>query len=74
MADADCIVVPRVGCCHNGWNEAVSSSQRAAYAASFTCPNAHPLCAMFIVRDTRAARCDAASHLCTMVRAGPALP
>jgi hypothetical protein len=73
-ADADCVAVPRVGCCHNGWNEAVTTSQRAAYAASFTCPNAHPVCPMFFVRDTRAARCDAQSRLCTMVPSGAVLP
>jgi hypothetical protein len=74
MADADCVVVPRVGCCHNGWNEAVAASQRGAYAASFHCPNTHPMCAMFIVRDSRVARCDAQSHLCTMVNARPTSP
>ena len=51
--------VPRVGCCHNGWNEAVAVSQRDAYAASFVCPEAHPVCAMFLVRDTRVPQCDA---------------
>jgi hypothetical protein len=66
-ADADCIAVPRVGCCHNGWNEAVAVSQKDAYAASFVCPEAHPICAMFIVRDTRAAVCDRTTHLCTLV-------
>ncbi len=65
--DADCAAVPRVGCCHNGWNEAVAVSQRDAYAASFVCPEAHPICAMFIVRDARVPRCDAATHLCALV-------
>jgi hypothetical protein len=65
-ADMDCIAVPRVGCCHNGWNEAVAASQKDAYAASFVCPEAHPICAMLIVRDTRRALCDAATRLCTM--------
>jgi hypothetical protein len=66
-ADADCVAVPRVGCCHNGWNEAIAASQRDAYAASFTCPEAHPICAMFIVHDTRKPRCPAATRLCTLV-------
>jgi hypothetical protein len=66
-ADADCVAVPRVGCCHNGWNEAVAASQKGAYAASFTCPEAHPICAMFIVRDSRVPVCDGATHLCTLV-------
>ena len=66
-ADTDCVVVPRVGCCHNGWNEAVAASQKDAYAASFVCPQAHPICAMFLVRDTRSARCNPGSHLCELV-------
>jgi hypothetical protein len=66
-SSGDCVAVPRVGCCHNGWNEAVAASQKDAYAASFVCPEAHPICAMFIVRDTRVPECDAATHLCTLV-------
>jgi hypothetical protein len=65
-ADADCVAVPRVGCCHNGWNEAVAASQKDAYRASFVCPEAHPICAMFIVRDTRVPQCDPAAHLCAL--------
>jgi hypothetical protein len=65
--NADCIAVPRVGCCHNGWNEAVAVSQKDAYEASFVCPEAHPICAMFIVRDARVPVCDPATHLCTLV-------
>jgi hypothetical protein len=65
-ADADCVAVPGVGCCQNGWNEAVAVSQKDAYAASFVCPVAHPICAMVVVRDTRQPGCDAAMHLCTM--------
>ena len=66
-SDAECGAVPRVGCCHNGWNEAVAVSQKDAYAASFVCPEAHAICAMFIVRDARQARCDPAAHLCVLV-------
>jgi hypothetical protein len=65
--DADCVAVPRVGCCHNGWNEAVAVSQKDAYEASFVCPEAHPICAMFIVRDARIPVCDPTTHLCTLV-------
>jgi hypothetical protein len=65
-ADAECVAVPRVGCCHNGANEAVAASQKEAYAASFVCPEAHPICAMIIVRDTRRPSCDGATHLCTL--------
>jgi hypothetical protein len=66
-ADTDCVAVPRVGCCHNGWNEAVAVSQKDAYAASFVCPEAHPICAMFLVRDRRTPRCNAGTHLCELV-------
>jgi hypothetical protein len=66
--DADCVAVDRVGCCHNGWKEAVSTAQRDAYARSFTCPDAQPICAMYIVRDERAVECDGPTHLCVMVR------
>ena len=65
-ADTDCVAVPRVGCCHNGWMEAVAVSQKDAYAASFVCPEAHPICAMFIIRDRRVARCNTAAHLCEL--------
>ena len=65
-ADTDCVAVPRVGCCHNGWMEAVAVSQKDAYAASFVCPEAHPICAMFLVRDRRVARCNTAAHLCEL--------
>jgi hypothetical protein len=66
--DGDCVAAPRVGCCHNGVNEAVAASQKDAYEASFVCPEAHPICAMHIVRDTRTPRCDAATHLCTFAK------
>jgi hypothetical protein len=66
-ADTDCVAAPRVGCCHNGWNEAVAASQKDAYEASFLCPDAHPICAMFIVRDARVPACDPTSHLCVLV-------
>jgi hypothetical protein len=66
--DSDCVAVDRVGCCHNGWKEAVAASQKDAYASSFTCPQPHPVCPMFLVRDLRVPECDNATHLCTMVQ------
>jgi hypothetical protein len=69
--DADCIAVPRVGCCSNGWFEAVAATQKDAYAKSFVCPTPHPMCPMYIVHDTRTPKCDASTHLCTMVNAHP---
>jgi hypothetical protein len=68
--DSDCVAVPRVGCCHNGWKEAVNVAQQDAYAASFTCPR-REMCPMFIIRDQRVPRCDPAAHLCAMVRLQP---
>jgi hypothetical protein len=69
--DGDCIAVPRVGCCSNGWLEAVSATQKDAYAKSFVCPTPRPMCPMYIVHDTRTPKCDPATHLCTMVGAHP---
>jgi hypothetical protein len=67
--DSDCVAVDRVACCHNGWKESVANSQKEAYAKSFTCPQAHPICPMYLVHDARVPQCDNATHLCTMTRA-----
>jgi hypothetical protein len=69
--DADCVAVPRVGCCNNGWLEAVNVGQKDAYAKSFVCPTPRPMCPMYIVHDTRTPKCDPGTHLCTMVNAHP---
>lgn len=66
-SDEDCVAVPRVGCCHDGTNEAVTVTEREAYLGSFVCPVAHAICPLVIVRDMRTPRCDAATHLCTLV-------
>ncbi len=60
--DSDCVAVPRVGCCNNGWLEAVSATQKDAYAKSFVCPTPRPMCPMYIVHDTRTPKCDPGSH------------
>jgi hypothetical protein len=65
-ADADCIAVPRPGCCNNGWKEAVAASQKDAYAQANACTRQHPICPMFRVRDQRVAYCEPQTHLCTM--------
>ncbi len=70
QADSDCVAVPRVGCCHNGYNEAVNVTQKDAYEASFTCPRRQP-CPMFIIRDRGIPRCDPATHLCKLVQPTP---
>jgi hypothetical protein len=69
--DSDCIAVAHVGCCHNGWREAVNATQKDAYAKSFVCPTPHPMCPMYIVHDTRTPKCNLGTHLCTMVNAHP---
>lgn len=68
QADADCVAVPRAGCCNNGWKEAVAVSQRDAYAQAGACGKAHPICPMYKVRDARVAKCDTQAHLCVMVQ------
>jgi hypothetical protein len=66
--DADCVAVPRGGCCDNGWKEAVNKHHVKAYANATKCAlHPPPLCPMYIVNDTRVPRCDAATHRCTMV-------
>jgi hypothetical protein len=64
--DSDCVAVARVGCCDNGWKEAVATSQKDAYAASFKCPDPHPICPMYKAQDARVALCENTSQLCTM--------
>jgi hypothetical protein len=66
--DADCVAVPRVGCCHNGWNEAVNANQSDAYTASFTCADPHPICPMYRLSDKRTPECGNLTHLCEMVK------
>jgi hypothetical protein len=69
QADTDCVAVRRAGCCYNGWKEAVATSQADAYSQANACAKARrPPCPMYIVRDMRVARCDTATHLCTMVQ------
>lgn len=70
-ADADCVAVPKVGCCHNGHLEAVNQQSRDAYKNSFTCEKKHPICPQYIVKDTRVAKCDATAHKCEMKPASP---
>ena len=65
--DVDCVAVPRVGCCHNGWKEAVATSQKDAYERSFTCPDPNPLCAMYLVMDARTPACDSTLRQCVLV-------
>jgi hypothetical protein len=70
QTDSDCVAVPKVGCCHNGYKEAVNVTQKDAYQASFTC-QIRPMCPMFIIRDRGIPQCDSATHLCKLVQPQP---
>jgi hypothetical protein len=67
--DADCVAVPRGGCCSNGFLEAVNKDQVSEYEESTKCTESpHPICPLFVIRDTRVAECDTAKRTCKMVR------
>jgi hypothetical protein len=66
QVDADCVAVPKVGCCHNGYLEAVNANEVDAYESSFFC-NEQILCPQFIIDDTRVAECNTATRKCEMV-------
>ena len=65
--DSDCVSVPRVSCCNNGYREAVNAGKADAYKRSFTCPPPKPMCAMFMINDNREPECNNGSHLCELV-------
>lgn len=65
QADFECVAVPLVGCCNNGWKAAVNRCEVDAYESSFTCPEAHPVCPLYRVDDTRQPQCVAGE--CEMV-------
>jgi hypothetical protein len=67
QVDSDCVAVWQAGCCRNGWKTAVGCGEQDAYAEAFACHTPHPICPMYIVRDTRVAECNRATHLCEMV-------
>src|SRR5690242_2663160 len=57
--DADCLAVPKGGCCQNGWLEAVNKNKVEQYKHATRCTaNPHPMCPMFMVHDTRVAECN----------------
>jgi hypothetical protein len=64
--DKDCVAVPRVGCCQNGYNEAVNVNHTAEYQASFTCMS-KMMCPLFFINDTRQAECNTGTKKCEMV-------
>jgi len=65
--DGDCVAVPLAGCCDNGWNTAVNRADVQAYEKAGACHRSRPICPMYIVRDTRVAECNKATHQCEMV-------
>jgi hypothetical protein len=65
-SDADCLAVPRAGCCDNGWKVPVAASQKDAYAQANACTRKRPMCPMFKVRDRRVAYCDPQAHQCAL--------
>jgi hypothetical protein len=67
-ADADCVAVPKNGCCHNGYHEAVNKQSVDAYKASFTCEKKRPICPQFMIKETKVARCDTAASKCVMAQ------
>ena len=65
--DADCVAVPKVGCCQTGRMEAIATTQVDKYKASFVCPPPRPMCPMSMILETRQPECNNGSHLCEMV-------
>ncbi len=65
--DADCVAVPKVGCCQTGRMEAIATSQVDKYKASFVCPPPKPMCPMSMILEMRQPECNGGSHLCEMV-------
>jgi hypothetical protein len=66
-ADNDCIAVAKVGCCNNGYKEAVNKQSASAYKLSFTCPNPNQICPHYVVNDTRVPECNSGTRRCEMV-------
>src|SRR5207237_3184953 len=64
--DSDCVAVEKVGCCHNGYLEAVNKDQKEKYLHSFVCTE-QIMCPQFLVHDTRLAQCNLGTNKCEMV-------
>jgi hypothetical protein len=65
--DGDCVAVPKAGCCHNGYLEAVNVNQVDAYNAANACTDPRPICPLFLIQDKRVARCDFTANKCQLV-------
>jgi hypothetical protein len=66
-ADSDCAAVAKVGCCQNGYLEAVNKQSASAYRASFVCDKKRPICPMYRIADKRLPVCESTSHKCEML-------
>lgn len=69
LTDDDCVAVPLVGCCHNGWKTSVRRGAQDAYGQSFVCPTKRPICPLYLVVDERVAACNQSTHLCALTPA-----
>lgn len=67
-SDKDCVATPRNECCGTGWMAAVNKNEVDAYHASFTCPQAHPICPLYLILDTDQPECNIGTHKCEMVK------
>jgi hypothetical protein len=67
--DSECVAVPREGCCHNGYKDAVNRNEVDAYRAANACKDRHVICPQFIINDTRVAVCNKAKGRCEMTQA-----
>ncbi len=65
--DSDCVAVPKVGCCANGYKEALNAKFVDAYKASFICPAPNLACPDIMVNDTREPECNGEVHSCGLV-------
>jgi hypothetical protein len=66
--DSDCTAVAKVGCCQNGYLEAVNKQSASAYRASFVCGQKRPICPMYRITDKRLPVCGSTSHKCELLR------
>ncbi len=62
--DSDCVAVPREGCCHNGYKDAVNKDKIDSYRGANACKMTNPMCPQFLIDDKRAPVCNA--HQCEM--------
>jgi hypothetical protein len=66
--DSDCTAVAKVGCCQNGFLEAVNKQSAEAYRASFVCDKKRPICPMYRILDKRVPLCESSTHRCELVQ------